>query len=240
MFTSAAQLDPTSLHPSLWRASQLARADTLCVDTGHAPLSRMLPGGGWPVGTLIDLLVQQAGIGEIRLLGPALAKVAGRGVFIVTPPQTPQTLAWCKLGLKPSEIIWIRSERTADALCSVEHLLRSGCCGAVVFWQNHIRSDSLRRLHLAAQSGETLFVMVRPLASAMDASPAPLRLSLRPAQGGLDIGFVKRRGPQHEGTLYLPMPVIHEQRSVSHRSIEREWKKPRYALSAQGRETESV
>jgi protein ImuA len=87
-------------------------------------------------------------------------------------------------------------------------------------------------LHLAAQSGETLFVMFRPLASAMDAFPAPLRLSLRPAQGELDIGFVKRRGPQHEGTLFLPMPVIH----APHSSIEREWEKRRYAPSAQGRE----
>jgi hypothetical protein len=48
---------------------------------------------------------------------------------------------------------------------------------------NHARGESLRRLHLAAQCGETLFFMMRPLASAQDASPAPLRLSLRPRRG---------------------------------------------------------
>jgi len=48
---------PEALHPSLWRASQLAHADTRCIDTGHATLSGQLPGGGWPGGTLVDLLL---------------------------------------------------------------------------------------------------------------------------------------------------------------------------------------
>jgi protein ImuA len=47
--------------------------------------------------------------------------------------------------------------------------------------------------------------MLRPLAAAREASPAPLRLSLRPAAGGVDIGFVKRRGPQRDITLFLPL-----------------------------------
>ncbi len=67
---------PEELHPSLWLASQLARAGTRCVDTGHPVLSKQLPGGGWPTGTLVDLLLQQPGIGEMRLLRPALAEVA--------------------------------------------------------------------------------------------------------------------------------------------------------------------
>lgn len=65
----------------------------------------------------------------------------------------------------------------------------------------------MRRLHLAAQHGETLFFVIRPLAAAQDASPAPLRLSLQPAPGGLDIGFVKRQGPRRDETLFIPMSV---------------------------------
>jgi protein ImuA len=84
-------------------------------------------------------------------------------------------------------------------------VLRSGCCGALLFWQQHVRGEALRRLHLAAQSGETLFWMLRPLSAAQDSSPAPLRLSLRPAPGGIDIGFVKRRGPQRDAPLFLPL-----------------------------------
>lgn len=73
----------------------------------------------------------------------------------------------------------------------------------------HVPNDSLRRLHLAAQHGETLFFMMRPLAAARNPSPspspAPLRLSVRPALGGIDIGFVKRQGPQREESLFLPL-----------------------------------
>jgi protein ImuA len=196
---------PEALHPSLWLASQLAHASTRCVDTGHPALSAQLPGGGWPTGTLVDLLVQQPGIGEMRLLRPALVACAARRIVLLQPPHAPQALALAALGLAPSQLIWIRSSRSADALWAAEQVLRSGSCGAVLFWQNHMRGESLRRLHLAAQAGDTLFFLFRPLAAAQDASPAPLRLSLRPAAGGMDIGFVKRRGPQRDAPLFLPL-----------------------------------
>src|ERR1700751_1297436 len=68
---------PEDIHPSLWRASQLAHGRGRVVDTGYPALSRELPGGGWPLAALVDLLVQQPGIGELRLLRPALS--AGDG-----------------------------------------------------------------------------------------------------------------------------------------------------------------
>ncbi|QJE01042.1 translesion DNA synthesis-associated protein ImuA [Massilia forsythiae] len=196
---------PESLHPSLWRASQLARSGTRCIDTGHAALSAQLPGGGWPTGSLVDLLLQQPGIGEMRLLRPALAEVAARRVVLLQPPHPPQALALAALGVAPAQLIWLRSERSADALWAAEQVLRSGSCGALLFWQGHARSDSLRRLHLAAQAGETLFFLMRPLAAAQDASPAPLRLALRPQPGGLEVAFLKRRGPQRDAPLFLPL-----------------------------------
>jgi protein ImuA len=206
MTLSATLAAPEAVHPSLWRASQLARSATRCVDTGFAALSAQLPGGGWPLGTLIDLLVQQHGIGELRLLRPALAGLGKRPIVLLQPPHAPQALALAALGLEPSQLIWIRGGvKSGDALWAAEQVLRSGCCGALLLWQSHARGETLRRLHLAAQSGETLFCMLRPLAAAQDSSPAPLRLSLKPAAGGIDIGFVKRRGPQRDAPLFLPM-----------------------------------
>lgn len=205
MITPNLHPTPESLHPSLWRASQLAHSSARCVDTGYPTLSSQLPGGGWPTGTLIDLLLQQPGIGELRLLRPALAAAASRRIVLLQPPHAPQALGLAALGLPPSQLVWIRSTRSADTLWAAEQVLRSGSCGALLMWQNHARSESLRRLHLAAQCGETLFFMFRPLASAQDASPSPLRLSLRPAAGGIDIGFVKRRGPQRDAPLFLPL-----------------------------------
>lgn len=198
-------LRPEELHPDVWRASQLAHSSVRCLDTGHPTLSGQLGGKGWPMSSLIELLVQQAGIGELRLVAPALVKVAHRRIILIQPPHAPQTIALAALGLEPSQVIWVKSKTTSEALWAAEQVLRSGSCGAVVFWLTHVKAESLRRLHLAAQAGETLFFVLRPLSAAQDSSPAPLRLSLRPAANGLEVGFLKRRGPQRDEPLFIPL-----------------------------------
>ncbi|MDQ1817281.1 translesion DNA synthesis-associated protein ImuA [Massilia sp. CCM 9210] len=162
---------PEELHPALWRASQLARCAARCIDTGFPALSNQLPGGGWPTGTLVDVLPQQAGLGEMRLLAPALVKVASRSVVLLQPPHCPQILALGGMGLAASQVLWIKSKKGTDALWAAEQVLRSGSCGALLFWPSHVRPEALRRLNLAAQAGETLFFMLRPIAAAQDASP---------------------------------------------------------------------
>jgi len=221
--------DPEALHPALWRASQLARGHTRCVDTGFPTLSPQLPGGGWPMGTMVDLLLQQHGIGEMRLLAPALRTVAERRVVLLQPPHAPQALALAGLGLPPASVIWLRAERTGDMMWAAEQVLRSGSCGALLFWPDQVgsgsaryrpvRADNLRRLHLAAQAGETLFFMMRPLAAATDSSSAPLRLSLAPARGGINVGFVKRQGPARDELLFLPMQIGHVRPSQPQRDV---------------------
>ncbi len=67
---------PEAIHPSLWRASQLARSSVRGVDTGHPELTAELPGGGWPAGALVELLAPQPGIG----IGVALISVRFTGV----------------------------------------------------------------------------------------------------------------------------------------------------------------
>jgi protein ImuA len=199
------------IHPSLWRASQLARSRGRVVDTGYPALSVELPGGGWPVGALVDLLVQQAGVGELRLLRPALSAGENRPVAFVQPPHTPHGLGLSYIGLSIERVLRVQAPRTADALWSAEPILRAGSCSALIFWTQYAKASSLRRLHLAAQSSETLFVMVRPLAAAQDSSPALLRLTLRPSADGLSVDIVKRRGPSSatpQSISLQPSPVL--------------------------------
>ena len=66
-------LSPEQLHPALWRANQLGGARAVVSPSGFALLDAQLPGGGWPHGALTELLLAQPGIGELRLLAPALA-----------------------------------------------------------------------------------------------------------------------------------------------------------------------
>lgn len=194
----------SSLPQAVWRADQMGSYQAAVTPTGYPVLDRELPNGGWPSAALIELLLQQAGIGEMRLLRPALSAISRkRRIALLQPPHLPQIAAWTAWGLPADRLLWIRTARSTDALWSAEQVLRNGSCGALLFWQQQVRAESLRRLHLAAQGTEILFWMLRPLACAQDASPSPLRLGLHPAVGGIDIGIVKRRGPQRDVPLFL-------------------------------------
>ncbi|KVV21664.1 cell division protein [Burkholderia multivorans] len=196
---------PEAIHPSLWKASQLPRSSSRGIDTGHPALTAELPGGGWPAGALVELLAQQAGIGELRLLAPMLARAAGKPVVLIQSPHVLQPLALAYWGVDPSGFVTLPAPRTADALWAAEQALRAGTCAAVLLWQAQVRTDALRRLNLAAQSGAALFFLFRPTAAARDASPAPLRLSLAPKRDGIDVTFVKRRGPARDTPLFVPL-----------------------------------
>ncbi|MGU7781399.1 translesion DNA synthesis-associated protein ImuA [Burkholderia sp. PU8-34] len=204
----ASSISPESLHPTLWRGSQLARGGPRTIDTGFATLSAELPGGGWPVGGLVELLAAQPGCGEMRLLAPALARTVGgkRPLALVAPPQAPHASALASLGVPADALLWLRAGSRADALWAAEQALKTGCCGALLLWQD-ARPDALRRLHLAAaRAGDTLFVMLRPLSAARQPSPAVLRLALHPAPGGVAVEIVKRRGPARSELLVLDLP----------------------------------
>lgn len=194
---------PESIHPSLWWASQLARGCASGVDTGHAALSAELPGGGWPAGCLIELLLPQSGVGELRLLLPVL-----RGsILLIQPPYRLQPLALSWWGVDPGGVILLQAPRGADACWAADQALRAGTCDVVLLWQPvpPVRPDILRRLNLAAQAGSALFFMFRPSAEADQPSPAPLRLALAPAHDGVAVTFVKRHGPPRDGPLFVPL-----------------------------------
>lgn len=58
---------------------------------------------------------------------------------------------------------------------------------------------------------------MRRLATATDSSPAPLRLSLEPASGRINVGFAKRQAPVRYEPLSLPMQVGRVRSSQPHR-----------------------
>ena len=204
-----ALVSAASLPQSVWRANQMASWRAEAIPSEYPMLDKELPHGGWPASSLTELLLREAGIGEMHLLRPALRAIAGKGrIALVQPPHPPQLAAWMSWGLPLDRLLWVKTENPADAFWSAEQILRNGSCGALLFWQSPrspMRHEALRRLHLIAQGADTVFWMLRPLAHAQDASPAPLRLALHPANGGITVGIVKRRGPQRDEPLHVPL-----------------------------------
>jgi len=87
----AAPGHPPSLPDAVWRADQMGSYRSTPVPSGYQALDRELPNGGWPPSVLIELLMAQAGIGELRLLAPTLARLtqADKTVILLGPPAHP-------------------------------------------------------------------------------------------------------------------------------------------------------
>lgn len=190
----------------VWRASELAISRASTCPTGHAQLDRELPNGGWPRSALIELLVQQHGIGEMQLLKPVLSELSARQrVALIQPPYLPHAMACRSWQLNERNLLWLKPAGSGDALWSAEQILKNGSCGAVLLWQNQVRPEALRRLNLAAQSTDTWLWLLRPMAAAADASPSPLRLALRPSAGGVAVDIIKRKGPHCEQPVFIAL-----------------------------------
>ena len=207
---------PETLHPSLWLGHQLGRIGGDAVATGFARLDAELPGGGWPRRALAELLLAHAGVGEIRLLAPALiaAQRAGRLVMFFDPPAALAAAALAGLGFEVEDLLVIHTRARivpgSDSLWALEQALKSGHVGAVVAWlPPRLRADRLRRLQLAAHQHDGPAFVMREAAVAGRPTASPLRLALQ--AGGADrlqVRVLKRRGPPLEAPLSLELPTV--------------------------------
>jgi len=166
--------------------------------TGFSALDRLLPGGGWPVGALTELYPAADGIGEFTLLLPAIARLtqAGRRVALIAPPYIPYSQALDWHGVRLDQLVLLQPERAADALWAMEQTLSSGTVALAIAWPRRPGERELRRLQLAAETGEASALLYRPRREAESASPAALRLKLAHSEGGLWLDIFKCRGGQ--------------------------------------------
>ena len=198
-------------HPDLWRADQIGSpvADVAATPSGFEILDAQLPGNGWPRAGLMELMLSTAGIGELKLLAPALAALsrAARWVAWINPPFIPYAPALEAHGIDIRKMLLVHPKRHEEALWAMEQASKSGTCSAVLGWldERRLTPTATRRLQLAARQGRTLGCLFRPESAADGASMAELRLKLAAApRGRLDVSIMKRRGG-------WPIPGLHVQ-----------------------------
>jgi len=205
-------LDPFSscARHKVWRADELGLADAQVIGTGHAALDAQLPGGGWPVGALTELLQAAPGAHAWQLLLPALAQAVQGGtgpVVLIGAPHEPFGPSLAAGGLPVESLLWVRSEAPAARLWACEQALRCADVAAVLAWLPQARVGELRRLQLAAAQHDALLFVCRPEAVAHAASPARLRLHIvRSAADAaqIELHILKRRGPPLAAPVMLP------------------------------------
>jgi len=173
-----------------------AESSPVIEPSGQPPLDRFLPGGGWQAGTIVELLPEQQGIGELQLLMPTLARMthAQRHVALIAPPYVPFAPGWLRHGVRIDHLLIIRAEQ-ADGLWAIEQTLRCRAFGAVLAWPAQIKDREIRRLQLAAAAGGSIGFIYRLFHASLQASPAAIRMKLRAKPNDeLRIEVLKCRG----------------------------------------------
>lgn len=162
---------------TLWHAGRSAKIIADGEPTGHAALDALLPQNGWPRRALTELLLPADGVGELELLFPALARItqAGQPVVVIAPPYIPYAPAWQAAGVDLSQLEIVHAT-PRDALWAFKQCLRSGACAAVLGWPQQADAQSLRRLQVAADSGDCLGFAFRDRKHVANPSPAALRM----------------------------------------------------------------
>ena len=205
-------IKPVAGIPQIWQADELAASQGRTVPTGDALLNAQLPGGGWPVGALVEVLQAHTGHNDWRLLLPALAQTEGV-LVLVGAPHAPYAPGLAGQGLDPARLLCVNTTTSATRLWATEQALRCKDVAAVLAWLPQARADALRRLQIAAAEHHKLLFVMRPASAQHESSPAVLRVitsnSATPdapdvMQGdALRVQLLKRRGPPLEQVLTL-------------------------------------
>ncbi len=201
-----------AIHADVWHADALSDAPAQVLSTGNAVLDAQLPGGGWPVGVLIEILQTQGVHSEWRLLLPALARSGQGPVVLVGAPHTPFAPWLASQALASQRLLWVKAPATPARLWAAEQALRCADVDAVLLWldggrKQPVRSDALRRLHMAAAEHQKLLFVMRLDSTQREASPAALRLRVT-AQPPLEAPFTDLvANPVAEGSAGAPASI---------------------------------
>ena len=176
-------------HARVWRG-KVATVARAVIPTGFHELDRALPGGGWPLGAITEILVDGYGIGELGLLMPALTALTKpdparptKWVAWIAPPFVPYAPALQQHGVDIDRLLMIHPTSGGKSrLWAIEQTIRSGSSAGVLAWVAAADDVILRRLQLAAEEQGCWVLLFRPASARLQRSPAALRIYLSQAQ----------------------------------------------------------
>ena len=196
---------PITLLAQVWRVGEFVSAQS-GLATGHTGLDAQLPGAGWPLDGMVEVLQERGEQHVWQLLLPVLAQATRQRagpVVLVGAPFQPFGPSLAAQGLRGDRLLCIHTDKATARLWATEQALRCADVLAVLAWLPQAKNNELRRLHMAAQQNARLLFVFRGLAARHEASPARLRL-LVDGVDGLNVHILKRRGPPLETPVVLP------------------------------------
>ena len=179
--------------------------DSEGLSTGYTTLDSELQQGGWPLDSTIELLSDGCGLGSMGLFLSAMETLSeqGRWQVFIAPPYIPYAPLLAARGIDTRQVLLVHPQNRQDLLWSTEQALRSTTSSAVFSWlgAHQYSYTELRKLQLAAASGDSLAVMFRPNQAAHNHSPASLRLQMREYR---KVHILKQRGGNQSIDVDLP------------------------------------
>jgi len=184
----------------VWRGQPTALPPSM-QPTGWPALDAVVPTHGWPEAALTEILIPADGVGELRLVLPTLVRLTQHGerVVIIAPPYVPYAPAWQAAGVDWRHVSII-DPAPDERAWTLEQVLRSGSCAAVLGWLSDADDRTLRRLQVAADTGRALGFLFRNRAALGNPSPAALRIQVAP--GVLQV--LKCRGGNPPAPIAFP------------------------------------
>jgi protein ImuA len=180
-------------------------SSTGSLPTGYSTLNAALQQKGWPLDSTIELLSDGCGLGSMGLFLPAMEHLSaqGRWQVFIAPPYIPYAPLLEARGIDTRQILLVHPKNKQDLLWATEQALRSTTCSAVFSWlgAQQYRYSELRKLQLAASSGDTLSVLFRPSEAGQNHAPSGLRLQMRAYR---KVHIMKQRGGNQDIDVNLP------------------------------------
>lgn len=247
------KLNANAESAAIWRANQthtLGFKETPKLDTGFKILNQLLAFRGWPLDGINELNLEQHGIGELRLLIPALQTLKAQNILLIAPPFLPFAPALAQYGFQIEHWLVAQTDSIQDRLWAAEQALLSDTCAAVLCWtgRHKLSHKELRRLQLASKKSNSWFVLLRHQDCLQAPSPASLRLHLKTnSYGQLAIKIIKQTSgsagqncslsliPHYENWQRLPVhlwPQNNSQKTIKPANKQQALRQPKKASKA--------
>ncbi|MEO8270548.1 MAG: hypothetical protein ABI557_12565 [Aureliella sp.] len=208
---------------------------------GCAALDELLPRGGYAAGCVVEYLraTPACGASTLAWAAAAAAMHATDGFLVVVDTQHniyPPPLA--SHGIDLAKVIFVRPQSQGDAIWAIDQALRTSAVAAVVAELERIDDRSARRLQLAAESGQSLALLLRGRQARQQPTWAEVQWLVRSQRAPLDsvqpdrdpvqpgrrwhLQLVRVRGGQAGRSAVLEMePLTGQLRLVQHDSSNR-------------------
>ena len=107
----------------LWKASKIDNEYRQTVSSGFDTLDKELPGLGWPQSGVTEVLYDRIGIGELKLMMPAISHLSrsqNRWIALINPPHIPYAPALEHEGVDLTRLLVITQKTPEDYLWALE------------------------------------------------------------------------------------------------------------------------